>query len=124
MAKSGRKGISRIIWATRYSWQGSQAAFKHEAAFRQELFGGLLLVPFLWCFAQSQLDVLLVVLAYGLLLICELLNSAIEALVDQISDEQHELLGRAKDMGSSAVFVGLVLLFAAISYVFFNYLSL
>jgi len=102
--KPGKTGLSRIIDATAYSWYGIKAAFKHEAAFRQELFLAALGV-LLACFvADNGVEFLLLVLPLLLLLAVELLNSAIEAVVDRIGEERHELSGRAKDMGSAAVF--------------------
>ena len=92
--KPGKTGIRRLIDATSYSMKGLRSTFKNESAFRQELL----------------LVVVLLVAPLFLLLIVELLNSAIEAVVDRIGDEHHELSGRAKDMGSAAVFVCLVLI--------------
>jgi diacylglycerol kinase (ATP) len=102
--KPGKTGVARIVDATRYSWYGIKAAFQHEAAFRQELFlaiAGILLACVL---ADNPVEFLLLVLPLLLLLAVELLNSAIEAVVDRIGEEHHELSGRAKDMGSAAVF--------------------
>ena len=77
--KSGKKGLSRIISATRYSWQGLRAAWRHEAAFRQEA------------------------------MLAELVNSAIEATIDRLGEEPDELSGRAKDMGSAVVFMAILI---------------
>lgn len=107
--KPGNTGIKRVIKATGYSIQGLKAAFKHEAAIRQEL--GLLLVAIaLLCWLDVTLIERIIMLSsVVLILIVELINSAIEAVVDRIGIEHHELSGRAKDIGSSAVFVALVL---------------
>lgn len=94
--------------ATRYSWQGLVAAWRHEAAFRQELIGALLLAPMAFLVGRQAVEIALLLGVLGLVVIVELLNSAVESVVDRISDEHHELAGRAKDMGSAAVFVSLV----------------
>ena len=107
--KPGNTGIKRVIKATGYSIQGLKAAFKHEAAIRQEL--GLLVVAILLlCWLDvTMLERIVMLSSVVLVLIVELINSAIEAVVDRIGVEHHELSGRAKDIGSSAVFVALVL---------------
>lgn len=106
--KPGEIGIKRILNATGYSWLGLKATYRHEAAFRQEL--GLLCVLFplaLWL-GEGGLEYALLIGSCLLVLIVELLNSAIEAVVDRIGSEHHELSGRAKDIGSAAVFVALL----------------
>jgi len=110
MAKPGKTGLSRIIDATGYSWQGLKAAWKHEAAFRQELILALVGVPLAFWLAENQFELLWLILPLFILVIAELVNSAIEAAVDRISGEHHELSGRAKDIGSAIVFVSLLLL--------------
>ena len=105
--KPGRTGLSRIIWAARYSYQGTIAAWQNEAAVRQELCLMLVLVPAAFFIGQSLADKLLLVGVCFLVLITELLNSAIEAAVDRIGPEMHPLSGRAKDIGSAAVFFAL-----------------
>lgn len=107
MAKPGKTGLIRVINAAGYSWLGLQAAFKHEAAFRQELLLVLLLTPLALWLGSDGVDYALLIGSLLLVLIVELLNSAVEAVVDRISDEHHELAGRAKDIGSAAVFVAL-----------------
>jgi diacylglycerol kinase (ATP) len=99
----------RLRKATGYSWQGLQAAWRHESAFRQECTVSLLLFPLAFVIATSSLEVAALLGVLALVLITELLNSAIEAVVDRIGAEHHELAGRAKDMGSAAVFVSLLL---------------
>ena len=104
-----RGGLRRVLNATRYSWQGLRAAFRHEAAFRQELLLGvplLLLVPWL---APGRWQALVMAGSIVLVWLVELLNSALEALADAISVEQRPLLGRAKDIGSAAVMLALLL---------------
>jgi diacylglycerol kinase (ATP) len=105
--KPGKTGIVRIVDATKYSWLGFRAAFKHEAAFRQEL--GLLIVgiPLAAWLAQDSVQFLFLSVPLLLLLLVELANSAIEAVVDRIGSEINELSGRAKDMGSATVFMAL-----------------
>ena len=108
MPKPGKTGFARVISATNYSWAGLKAAFKHEAAFRQELFLCIVLAPVALWLAQTGFERALLLGSLLLVLIVELLNSAIEAVVDRVSDEHHELAGRAKDIGSAAVFVALL----------------
>jgi len=110
MAKPGKSGLSRIINATGYSWQGLKAAWKYEAAFRQELVLALIGVPLAFWLADNKSELLWLILPLFILVIAELVNSAIEAVVDRISDEHHELSGRAKDIGSAIVFVSIILL--------------
>ncbi len=108
--KPGKTGIARIIDATTYSYQGLLAAFKYEAAFRQELILFLIAAPLAFFFAKNAIELILLIASVVLVLIVELLNSAIESVVDRISSEKHELSGRAKDIGSAAVFISLVLM--------------
>lgn len=105
MADSGNRGLTRVIKASQYSWQGLKAAYRHEEAFRQELWLSLLLVPLGLWLGQDGVERALLVASVILLPLVELLNSAIEAVVDRVSKDQHELAGRAKDMGSAAVAV-------------------
>ena len=106
--KPGQTGFKRIANASVYSWQGFKAAYQYEAAFRQELFACLLLLIVLPWIAVNALQVVVLLASLFLLLICEIINSAIEAVVDRLGDEIHPLAGRAKDMGSSAVFLALL----------------
>ncbi|MFT3803027.1 MAG: diacylglycerol kinase [Burkholderiaceae bacterium] len=100
-------GPRRLLNAARYSMQGLRAAFRHEAAFRQELALCVVLVPLaLWLPFSSLERVLLIGSLLGVLIV-ELLNSAIEALADLISTQAHPLAGRAKDLGSAAVMLSL-----------------
>jgi diacylglycerol kinase (ATP) len=107
--KPGRTGLSRIFWATHYSWLGIKAAWKNEAAFRQELCLMLIMVPAAFWLGQTAVERVLLIAACLVVVIVELLNSAIEAVVDRIGTEMHPLSGQAKDMGSSAVFFALML---------------
>ena len=109
MPKPGHTGLHRVIKATDYSWQGFQAAWKNESAFRQEVTIGLVLLPLAFVIGESMLQVAVLISMLAVVLITELLNSAVEAVVDRVGDEYHDLAGRAKDMGSAAVFVSLAL---------------
>ncbi|TOH79733.1 diacylglycerol kinase [Vibrio parahaemolyticus] len=105
--KPGNTGVKRIIKATGYSIQGLKAAFKHEAAVRQEL-ALLSIAVILACVVDvGMIERILLIGVVVLVLIVELINSAIEAVVDRIGVERHELSGRAKDIGSAAVMVAL-----------------
>lgn len=104
----GKTGLARIINAAGYSWAGLRAAFRHEDAFRQEVFLAALLVPLAWYLGDSGVERALLIGALLLVLVVELLNSAIEAAVDRISLDHHELIKRAKDMGSAAVLLALI----------------
>lgn len=108
MNKPGNTGIKRIFNAAGYSWAGLKAAFVHEAAFRQELALCVILIPAGLWLGQTGIERALLIGSLLLVLIVELLNSAIEAAIDRFGGEQHELSGRAKDIGSAAVFVALV----------------
>lgn len=107
--KPGNTGITRIIKATGYSIQGLKAAWKHEAAIRQELVLLLITLPVIVLVDVSLLSKLVMFSGLVLLLVVELINSAIEAIVDRVGTEHHELSGRAKDIGSAAVMVTLLL---------------
>jgi len=106
--KPGRTGLSRVMHAFGYSMQGFRAAIKHEAAFREELILAIILVPLAFWLTSNTLYLMAMLGSLLLVLIVEILNSAIEAVVDRIGSEQHELSGRAKDMGSAAVFLALM----------------
>jgi diacylglycerol kinase (ATP) len=108
-----RGGVARIFRAFFYSMAGLKSALQHEAAFRQDVMLGIVLVPLsLWLPFEPMTKVLLNVI-WLLLLVTELLNSAIEAIVDMTSPGYHELAKRAKDMGSAAVFIMLTALTVA-----------
>ena len=107
--KPGKTGIVRILDAAGYSMSGIGAAWKNEAAFRQEVVGGLVMLLLSFFIAANPLQWLLLVFPLFILLIVELINSALESVVDRIGPERHELSGRTKDMGSAAVFFSLVL---------------
>ncbi|MCK9509810.1 MAG: diacylglycerol kinase [Pigmentiphaga sp.] len=105
-------GWRRLAAAFRYSWQGLRAAWRYEAAFRQELLLAVVLVPAAFWLARTPLEMIVLLLPVAAVLVVELLNSAIEAVADALSAEYHVLLGRAKDLGSAAVWLCLAVLFA------------
>ena len=109
MANSSHSGFGRVVKATQYSWQGICAAYRHEAAFRQEVWLCVLLVPLGLYLGENNVEKSLLVASVLLLPLVEILNSAIEAVVDRFGEEHHELSGRAKDMGSAAVMLAIVL---------------
>ena len=102
-------GPARLAGALRYSIAGFRHATRHEAAFQQEVLLFLLLLPAAVLLPVPTLDRLVVVLSMLLVIVVELINSAIEATVDRISSERHPLAGQAKDMGSAAVFLSVVM---------------
>lgn len=108
--KPGYTGIERIRRASQFSLKGLQAAWRDESAFRQECALGVLLVPLAFWLGETLVQVALLIGAWAIVLIAELLNTAIEAVVDRIGQEPHELAERAKDIASAAVALGLVLL--------------
>ena len=108
MGKTGATGLTRIMNAFGYSMKGIRAALVHESAFRQEAVLFVIMLPAAIWLGRDWLDYILLIGSLLLVLIVELLNSAVEAVVDRISDEHSELAGRAKDMGSAAVFISLV----------------
>lgn len=109
MGKPGNTGIRRIFRATKFSAQGLAHAIRNEAAFRQELMLTVLLVPAAWWLGETIIERALLIGVCLLVLVVELLNSAIEAAIDRHGDEYHDLSGQAKDMGSAAVFISLLL---------------
>ena len=111
MVKKPNTGFKRLYKAAGFSWKGLMAAFKNEAAFRQELLLALILVPTAFYLDVTQLERILMVAVIVLTMVVELINTAIEAVVDRIGSEHHELAGVAKDTGSAAVFVCMMLAF-------------
>jgi diacylglycerol kinase (ATP) len=103
----GKTGLQRLVNATRYSLEGFAAAIRHEDAFRQELILAALLVPLGLWLGNDGVERALMVGSVLLVLVVELLNSAIEATVDRVSLEDHRLAKRAKDFGSAAVMLSL-----------------
>lgn len=108
MKKRSRTGWIRIWDATRYSLNGIKSAWRYEAAFRQELVLVLVLLPCAWWVGTTSTQRALLVFSLLVVLMVELLNSALETIVDRIGTGHHELSGRAKDLGSAAVMVSLI----------------
>ena len=106
----GTSGLQRILNATGYSLAGFKAAFQNEAAFRQIILINLLLIPLSFFMPVSRVEQVLMIVVCLLAIIVELINSAIEAVVDRVSMEQHPLSKNAKDMGSAAQFVALAII--------------
>lgn len=102
------RGPRRILMAARWSWQGLRAAWLHESSFRLEAWLLLLLTPVALWLGDTAVERVLMIGSLLLVLAMELLNSAIEAVIERYGSEIHELAGRAKDMGSAAVFVLMV----------------
>ena len=105
----GNKGITRAFRAAINSWNGLIYAFKEESAFRQELGLSLILVPLAIYLPVTPIEKILLIASVILVLIIELLNSSVEAAIDRISFEVHDLSKRAKDFGSAAVMLALLL---------------
>ncbi len=109
MDQNSSTGLLRIVRATGFSMSGLGAAWRHEAAFRQECLLAAVLVPAAFWLGQDAVQIALLVGTCVLVLIVELLNSAVESVVDRVGTDHHRLSGRAKDMGSAAVFISLIL---------------
>ncbi|HET6471936.1 MAG TPA: diacylglycerol kinase [Pseudomonadales bacterium] len=105
--KPGATGFRRVVDATGYTIKGLRAAWRVESAFRQETVLALLFAPAAFWLGRSLPETAMLLATLAFVLATELLNSAIEAIVDRASPELNELAGRAKDMGSAAVFVSL-----------------
>lgn len=104
----GKQGLTRLFNALGYSRDGLSAAWQNEAAFREETLLALIAIPLALYFGQSGIERALLIGSILLILIVEILNSGLEAVVDKASPEKHELAKRAKDMGSAAVLLSLV----------------
>ena len=109
MNKPNGTGLGRIVKAGKCSLLGLQAIYKHEAAFRQELLMAVVLMPVAFLLGKTALGVSLMLVGLVLVLLVEVINSAIEAVVDRIGLEHHELSGRAKDLGSLAVLMAIIM---------------
>jgi diacylglycerol kinase (ATP) len=101
-------GFKRIFKATGYSLKGLSYAFRNEAAFRQEALAAFILLPLALWLNVTQVERMLLIMAVVLVLVVELLNTGLEAVVDRVGVEYHVLAGVAKDMGSAAVFLSLL----------------
>ena len=108
---AGMAGVlrRRLFHATRYSFSGLRACFRTEEAFRVEVMLAMILLPFAWWLGDTAMERLLLVAVLVAVLIVELLNSAVEKAVDHVSTEYHPLAKQAKDMGSAAVLLSLLL---------------
>lgn len=120
MSKPGKTGIARIIDAFGYSMKGFAAVWKYEAAFRQEVVLAIILIPAAFWLAQTHIELILLISSVFWVLMAELANSSVEAVVDRTGSERHELSGRAKDIGSALVFMSLLLLAIVWGIVAFN----
>jgi diacylglycerol kinase (ATP) len=107
--KETNLGLKRIVNATFFSLAGLRAAWRNEAAFRQECLLALVLTPAAFWVGETAVQRSLLIGSCWLVLIVELLNSAVETVVDRVSTDHHKLSGQAKDLGSAAVFVSLAL---------------
>ena len=110
MAREKPRGLIRVLRAADASWKGLRGAYREEAAFRQELGLSVLVIPLGLWLGRTGVERALLVAPMLLVLIVELLNSAVEATVDRIGLERHVLAGLAKDIGSAAVLLSFVLL--------------
>lgn len=107
--KNELKGFKRLVAATGFSLAGIRSTYNTEEAFRQECWLGMILLPTAFWLGDTPVEIALMIASVLLLMITELLNTAIEIVVDRIGHEFHELSGRAKDAGSAAVLLALVL---------------
>jgi diacylglycerol kinase (ATP) len=103
------RATEHLVKATGYSLAGLRAALRHEEAFRQELLALVVIVPTALWLGKTGVERVLLIGSWLLVMVVELINSAIEAVVDRIGSERNELAGRAKDLGSASVFCAIVL---------------
>ena len=108
MSSAGLCPIRRLINATRYSYQGLRYAWANEAAFRYEVYLLIVALPAAWFLGKGAVERALLIGSVLMVVVVEIINSAIETTVDRIGKEHHELSGRAKDLGSAAVFSSIV----------------
>ena len=121
MADPGFRGPKQIYQAFQWSMQGLKATYKAEASFRMEVYLFVLLLPCAYLLADSHIDMILLLGSALLVLLIEIINSAIEAVVDlACGEERHELAGRAKDMGSAAVFMSQVIVVLVWGLIFYH----
>jgi diacylglycerol kinase (ATP) len=107
MGDGSNKGFKRVVNAFFYSMAGFKAAWINEAAFRQEILAGIIIVPVGFFIGATGTQRAILIGSYLIIPIVELLNSAIESIVDRVGMEKNELSGRAKDIGSAAVFLSI-----------------
>ncbi|MDX1351833.1 MAG: diacylglycerol kinase [Thiomicrorhabdus sp.] len=103
--KSPHSGLKRIFYAAGYSWKGFKSTWKHEAAFKQEVILFTLMIPLAFWIGDTASERVILIAVLLIVLVVELLNSAVESVVDRIGEDYHKLSGRAKDQGSAAVFL-------------------
>ncbi|WP_297809293.1 diacylglycerol kinase [uncultured Methylophaga sp.] len=103
------RGIKRLVFALLYSWQGLRSALKHEEAFRQEFIGFVALTTYSFFLDVTPMERLMMISTLVLVMIVEVLNSAIETTIDRVSYDKHKLSGRAKDYGSFAVLMTILI---------------
>lgn len=106
--KPDYSGLKRLLYATQYSYQGLRASWESEAAIRQELLLIVFLLPITFLLNISSVEQVLLIFSLAFIVVAELLNTALETVVDRIGHEFNVLSGKAKDIGSAAVFVSLV----------------
>lgn len=116
--KKSNKGLKRVVCAFFYSLAGIKAAFRNEAAFRIEILLFVMLAPVAFYFGKTPIEKIILIASIILVLIAELINSAIESVVDRIGAELHPLSGQAKDMASAAVLLALLLAIITWSIIF------
>lgn len=109
MNKPNNTGLVRLLNACKFSAQGFKATFKTEAAFRQECHLGLIALPLSFILADNVIEWILLVGSFLLIMLTEILNSALEAVVDRFGNEHHDLSGKAKDAGSAAVSLAIII---------------
>lgn len=109
MANQPNKGLRRLVNAFGYSLAGFRACYQNEEAFRQEVAASLVIIPLALWLGETGLEKALLIFSWLLVPLVELLNSALEAIVDRVGSEHHDLSGRAKDIGSAAVFSALLI---------------
>ena len=109
MTYYNEKGLKRFINAFFFSITGFKAAWKNEEAFRQEVVVFLFATPLAFWLGKNKIEIVLLIASIGMILVVELLNSAVETVVDRVSVEYHELAGRAKDICSAAVMLTITL---------------
>jgi len=115
------KHITRLIHAIKYSCRGFKSAWQNEMAFQLEIILSLILIPTALWLGQTPIENILLISSWILVLIIELINSAIEAAIDRIGQEQHELSGRAKDLGSAAVMLTVCLMATTWGTILYNH---
>lgn len=109
MTYYNEKGLKRFTNAILFSFAGFKAAWKHEEAFRQEVLVFLIATPVAFWLGENKIEIALLIASIVMILVVELLNSAVEAVVDRVGVEYHELAGRAKDICSAAVMLTIML---------------